>query len=354
MSRFFCSTYNTLVPYEPGEQPRDGEILIKLNTNENPYPPSPKVLDALSRAEAEKLRLYSDPACADFLAAMAKAYGVGAGQVIAGNGSDEALAFAFGAFGEKGAAFPDLTYGFYENLARFFGVKTRRIPLREDFSVCVDDYADEEGMVVIANPNAPTGLHLPLSEIERLLRQNPDRLCLIDEAYVDFAGESAVTLLPEYDNLLVVGTFSKSRSLAGARLGYAIGSREIIADLNTVKFSVTPYNINRLTLLAGIAALESDAYYKKCCAEICETRDAAAQALRALGFTVTDSRTNFIFAGRHPRISGAAYFNALRQNGILVRHFSAPRVADWNRISIGTRQQMERVVEVTKQILAAR
>lgn len=353
MSRFFTGALRDLQPYTPGEQPRGLKDLIKLNTNESPFPPGPRVLDALNRQEAENLRLYSDPACTDFLAALANAFGVRQTQVFAGNGSDEVLAFAFCAFCEKGAAFADLTYGFYPVFARLFGVPAREVPLREDFSLAVEDYAGLGETVFVANPNAPTGLCLPLSEIERLLRQNPERLVVVDEAYVDFGGESAAALLPRYDNLLIIGTFSKSRSLAGARLGYAVGSEALIADLNTVKFSFNPYNINRLTLAAGTAALADAAYYTRCCAEIAAVRDDTARALRQLGFTVTDSRANFLFAGRHARISGADYFAALRQNAILVRHFGTPRIADWVRITVGTRAQMERVVAVTKKILSA-
>lgn len=351
MSRFLTGALRALKPYTPGEQPRDGKDLIKLNTNESPFPPSPRVLDALTREEAEKLRLYSDPACTDFLAALAQTYGVAENQVFAGNGSDEVLAFAFRAFCEKGAVFADLTYGFYPVFAQMFGVAAREIPLREDFTLAVEDYANEDGTVFIANPNAPTGLYLPLSGIEALLRQNPDRLVVVDEAYIDFGGESAVALLPRYENLLIVGTFSKSRSLAGARLGYAIGSAALIADLNTIKFSFNPYNINRLTLLAGTAALCDAAYYRRCCAEIAAVRDDTAEALRALGFSVTDSRTNFLFAGAHARLSGAQYDRALRQNGILVRRFEVPRIADWVRITVGTRAQMERLLHVTRGLL---
>lgn len=351
MSRFLNPSLRAAEPYTPGEQPRGVENLIKLNTNENPFPPSPKVLDALNRAEAEKLRLYSDPACTDFLATLAKAYGVAENQVFAGNGSDEVLAFAFCAFCAKGAAFADLTYGFYPVFARLFGVPAREIPLRADFSLAVEDYADEPGTLFLANPNAPTGLCLPLAEIETLLRQRPERLVVVDEAYIDFGGESAVPLLPRYDNLLVVGTFSKSRSLAGARLGYAVGSAALIADLNTVKFSFNPYNVNRLTLAAGTAALADAAYYAKNCAEVAAVRDDTAEALRALGFAVTNSKANFLFVGANPRISGADYFAALRQNAILVRRFEVPRIADWVRITVGTRAQMERLLHVTRGLL---
>ena len=321
MSRFLAGALRAVTPYTPGEQPRGVETLIKLNTNENPYPPSPKVLEALNGRAAENLRLYSDPACADFLAALAETFGVGRDQVFAGNGSDEVLAFAFLAFCEKGAAFADITYGFYPVFAQLFGIAAQEVPLREDFSVNTGDYAGVPGTVFLANPNAPTGLCLPLGR---------------------------------YDNLLVVGTFSKSRSLAGARLGYAVGSPALIADLNTVKFSFNPYNINRLTLLAGEAALADAPYFARCCTQVAAVRDETAQALRALGFTVTDSKTNFLFAGAHPAVSGGEYYAALRQSSILVRHFTLPRIENWVRISVGTAAQMQRLVDVTKQILDAR
>ena len=354
MSRCLAGALRAVTPYTPGEQPRGVEPLIKLNTNENPYPPSPKVLEALNGRAAENLRLYSDPACADFLAALAETFGVGRDQVFAGNGSDEVLAFAFLAFCEKGAAFADITYGFYPVFAQLFGIAAQEVPLREDFSVNTGDYAGVPGTVFLANPNAPTGLCLPLAEIEALLRQDPDRLVVVDEAYVDFGGESAACLLGRYDNLLVVGTFSKSRSLAGARLGYAVGSPALIADLNTVKFSFNPYNLNRLTLLAGEAALADAPYFARCCTQVAAVRDETAQALRALGFTVTDSKTNFLFAGAHPAVSGGEYYAALRQSSILVRHFTLPRIENWVRITVGTAAQMQRLVDVTKQILDAR
>ena len=231
-------------------------------------------------------------------------------------------------------AFADITYGFYPVFAQLFGIAAQEVPLREDFSVNTGDYAGVPGTVFLANPNAPTGLCLPLAEIEALLRQDPDRLVVVDEAYVDFGGES--------------------RSLAGARLGYAVGSPALISDLNTVKFSFNPYNINRLTLLAGEAALADAPYFARCCTQVAAVRDETAQALRALGFTVTDSKTNFLFAGAHPAVSGGEYYAALRQSSILVRHFTLPRIENWVRITVGTAAQMQRLVDVTKQILDAR
>ena len=355
MSRFLSTEAACLAPYTPGEQPTDAQY-IKLNTNESPFSPSPRVVKALSRAEVLKLNLYSDPTCGVLTDAIAARYGLRRENVLAANGSDEVLAFAFRAFcGQgRGVAYADITYGFYPVFAQLFGIAAQEVPLREDFSVNTGDYAGVPGTVFLANPNAPTGLCLPLAEIEALLRQDPDRLVVVDEAYVDFGGESAACLLGRYDNLLVVGTFSKSRSLAGARLGYAVGSPALISDLNTVKFSFNPYNINRLTLLAGEAALADAPYFARCCTQVAAVRDETAQALRALGFTVTDSKTNFLFAGAHPAVSGGEYYAALRQSSILVRHFTLPRIENWVRITVGTAAQMQRLVDVTKQILDAR
>lgn len=351
MSRFLNSALRALTPYTPGEQPRDAKKLIKLNTNESPFAPSPAVFAALNANETEKLRLYSDPQCTDFLAALAQTYGVSKACVFAGNGSDEVLAFAFRAFCENGAAFADITYGFYPVFARLFGIAYQEIPLRDDFTIEVADYASVRGTIFLANPNAPTGLCLPLAQIEALLQQNRDRLIVVDEAYVDFGGESAVMLLPRYDNLLVVGTFSKSRSLAGARLGYAIGGDALIADLNTVKFSFNPYNINCLTLLAGTAALADAAYFTQCCDAIVQTRAETSRALAALGFTLTDSRANFLFAAPCAPLGGQAYYQALRERGILVRWFDLPRIRDYVRITIGTDAQMQTLLAVTQEII---
>ncbi|MEF9969351.1 MAG: histidinol-phosphate transaminase [Ruthenibacterium sp.] len=348
MSRFLTPRFAALTPYTPGEQPQNRQDCIKLNTNENPYAPSPRVMMALNRAEICDLRLYSDPACATFLQTLATTYEVKNTQVFAGNGSDEVLAFSFLAFCANGAAFADLTYGFYPVFARLFGVSYHEIPLREDYTLAVEDYAGESGTVFLANPNAPTGLALPRTAIETLLCQNKNRLVIVDEAYVDFGGESAVPLLQKYENLLVIGTFSKSRNLAGARLGYAIGSEALIADLNTVKFSFNPYNVNRLTLLAGTAALQDAPYFAACCSNVIATRTDTAAALTALGFTVLDSKTNFLFAAPPPPHTGAAYYDALRAENILVRHFDAPRTRNFVRISIGTKQQMQMLLSVTK------
>ena len=340
MSRFLSPEARRLDPYTPGEQPRDQQY-IKLNTNESPFPPSPRVLEALSRAEAEKLCLYSDPTCAALNAAIAKRYGLDPENVVTGNGSDEILAFAFRAFcGQgRGAAFADITYGFYEAQAALFGLEAKRVPLREDFSLNVDDYLDFPGTVVIANPNAPTGMTVPASDIRRLLDRDPDRVVIIDEAYVDFGGESCVSLIPSYDNLLVVQTMSKSRSLAGGRIGFALGSADLIACLNRVKYSFNPYNVNRLSLLAGAAAMEDEDYFQSCCRAIRENRAWTARELENRGFTVLPSSSNFLFAGRGP-VSGGDLYRNLKERGVLVRWFDKDRIRDFVRITIGSKDQM--------------
>ena len=345
MSRFLSPEALGLDPYTPGEQPRDQQY-IKLNTNESPFPPSPKVLEALSRAEAEKLCLYSDPTCAALNAAIARRYGLSPENVISGNGSDEILAFAFRAFcgTGRGAAFADITYGFYEAQAALFGLEARRVPLREDFSLCTDDYMDFPGTVVIANPNAPTGMTVPVDHIRRLLEKDPDRVVVVDEAYVDFGAESCVPLVREYENLLVTQTMSKSRSLAGGRVGFALGSGALIADLNRVKYSFNPYNVNRLSLLAGAAAMEDEGYFRSCCRAVRENRAWTAEALEKRGFTVLPSSANFVFA-KSDRIPGGELYRGLKAGGVLVRWFDKDRIRDFVRITIGSREQMEALMK---------
>lgn len=352
MSRFLSPEARRCDPYTPGEQPRDQQY-IKLNTNESPFPPSPRVLEALSRAEAEKLYLYSDPTCAALNAAVAKRYGLSPENVISGNGSDEILAFAFRAFcGEgKPVAFADITYGFYEAQAALFGLEARRIPLREDFSLNVEDYLDFPGAVVIANPNAPTGMAVPVSEIRRLLEKDRDRVAVVDEAYVDFGAESCVPLVREYENLLVTQTMSKSRSLAGGRIGFALGSAELIADLNRVKYSFNPYNVNRLSLLAGAAAVEDEEYFQSCCRAVRDARAWTVEALEARGFTVLPSSANFIFA-KSDRLPGGELYRKLKTAGILVRWFDKDRIRDFCRITIGSKEQMEALVKTIDQLLS--
>ena len=340
MSRFLSEKYATLTPYVPGEQPRDAQY-VKLNTNESPFPPSPRVVAAAER-EANRLNLYSDPECVLLRQAAAKLYGVEPENVLPVNGSDEILYFAFLAFGDKANpfAFADISYGFYPVYARFCEVPSREIPLKNDFSLEYRDYLGIREHVLIANPNAPTGTCLPLWQIEEIVKSNPDRVVIIDEAYVDFGGESCVALTKKYDNLLAIQTFSKSRSLAGARLGFGIGNEQLIRDLNTVKYSINPYNVNRMTQAAGVAAMEDDAYYQQNARKIMATRAETTVQMQSLGFTVLPSSANFIFA-KSDRIGGEELYQLLKARGVLVRHFTKERIKDFCRITIGTREQMQ-------------
>ncbi len=353
MSRFSNEKVASLDPYVPGEQPRDMQY-VKLNTNESPFPPAPAVLKAVE-AEAHRLNLYNDPECTDLRAAAAKLYGLAPENILPTNGSDEALYFAFTAFCGAGRpmAFADVTYGFYPVFAGLTGTPAHIIPLREDFSLDPADYCGLHENIVIANPNAPTGMALAPAQIEDILRANADNAVIVDEAYVDFGGESCVPLIGKYRNLLVVQTFSKSRSLAGARLGFALGDPALIADLNTVKFSTNPYNVNRMTQAAGCAAIASQEQTLANCRTVVENRGYTAEALAALGFTVLPSKANFLFA-RHPAVGGRALYLALRQRGVLVRWFDKPRLRDWLRITIGSRPQMDALLDAMKDILEKR
>ena len=351
MSRFLSPTLAAVTPYTPGEQPQDQQY-IKLNTNESPYLPSPAVIAAVSEHEVEKLRLYSDPACADLLKAAAAHFGLQPEQIMPGNGSDENLFFALRAFcdADHPLAYADITYGCYGVWCGLMHIPSHIIPLKEDFTLDPKDYYGLNQTIVLANPNAPTGIALPRAEIEGILKANPNNVVIVDEAYVDFGGESCVPLIDRYENLLVVQTFSKSRQLAGARLGLAIGNAKLIADLNRVKFSLNPYNINRLTLKAGQAALEDTAYFDTTRAAIVETRSWTRQQLEARGFTVLDSRSNFLFA-RTARQDGGTLYRKLKENGVLVRHFDAPRIRSWLRITIGTPAQMQALLAALDKIL---
>lgn len=347
MSRFLNPAYSSLQAYVPGEQPRNMQQLIKINTNESPYPPAPGVAQAAAQA-AQSLQLYNDPEAAALREALAQAYGVTAQNVCVGNGSDELLAFCFMAFCAKGAAFADITYGFYSVQTKLFGIPAQIIPLRDDFSLCVQDYASCEGAVFIANPNAPTGMALPLSDIEELLNQNRSRIVVVDEAYVDFGAQSAALLIGRYPNLVVMRTFSKSRNLAGGRLGFALADKALIDDLLLIKNSFHPYNVSALTQAAGLATLREEAYIKDCIAKVCGAREYTADALRQAGYTVLPSRANFLFAAS-PVMDGGELQKLLRQNNILVRWFGAPRTHRFVRISIGTLPQMQQVVKICTQ-----
>ncbi len=350
MSRFFSSRYDALSPYTPGEQPQDRRY-IKLNTNESPYPPS-ELAVRMAQEEAERMQLYSDPDCRSLTAEAAKILGFSDRELIFTNGSDDILNFAFMAFCDEthGAAFPDITYGFYPVFAALNRVPYREIPLREDFTIDPEPYFEAPENLFIANPNAPTGIALPLPLIEEIVKSNPDRIVVVDEAYVDFGGESAAPLVKKYDNLLVTRTFSKSRNLAGARLGIGIACPSLIRDLQTIRFSTNPYNINRMTMAAGVGALRDTAYFKECVHRITNTREQTVRELTALGFTVLSSRTNFVFA-KHPGIGGEELYLRLKDLGILVRHFTIPRIRDFNRITIGSPEEMQALVHAIKKIL---
>ena len=350
MSRFFSKKYEKLIPYTPGEQPQDMQY-IKLNTNESPFPPHPAVAQAVA-GEIEKLRLYSDPDCKVLTALLAEQLGVAPDQVMLTNGSDDVLNFAFMAFCDKDhpAIFPDITYGFYKVFAEVNGVPYTQIPLKEDFTVDIADYVGAGKTIFIANPNAPTGIALTRAQVEEIVKSNPDSVVVIDEAYVDFGGESAVLLIEKYENLLVVQTFSKSRSMAGARLGMAIGSKAIIGDLNTLRYSTNPYNINRMTAAAGVATLENNDYTVKNCQTIMENRAWTVNALKELGFTLTDSKANFLFA-KHPAIDGKTLYQKLKERGVLVRHFDKARICDYIRITVGTAEQMRGLIATISGIL---
>lgn len=352
MSIFLDERLSSLKAYVPGEQPKPGEF-IKLNTNEFPYPPAPGVAEAAINAVGG-MNLYCDMNCTRLKAEFKKVFGYGGENVLFTNGSDEALYLCFLTFCGKnrGAAFADITYGFYSVYADLCGLEKQIIPLDDEFSVVPGDYYNLDKTVFIANPNAPTGKKLSVNEIESIVQSNKG-IVVIDEAYTDFSGATCAALTEKYNNLVVVGTFSKSRGMAGARLGYVIADRSLIEDLNKVVFSINPYNVNSLTQAVGTAALENNDYFEKCIAEICETRDTFSKSLSELGFIVIPSQTNFVFV-KYKGYSGEAIANALRGNGILIRHFSKERINDFVRISIGTPEQMEKVLSVIKTFIGGK
>ena len=351
MSRFLSERFSSIEPYTPGEQPKLTN-LIKLNTNESPFPPSPNVIKALNETEISKLNLYSDPDTKEVVDAIAKTLGVNSDQILMGNGSDEILAFAFQAFCDKDhePCFADITYGFYPVFCELYGLKPEIIPLKDDLSIDYNDYVSKNKPIFIANPNAPTGLALNLCEIEKILESNKDTIVLIDEAYVDFGAESAISLIDKYDNLIVSRTFSKSRNLAGARIGFAVSNPELIADMCKMKFSFNPYNLNRLSIIAGKESVLDTEYFDNCISSIMGTRGYTVKELEKRGFTIPDSKANFIFA-KHNTLSGEEYFNELRKRNIIVRYFSKERIKDYVRITIGSQEQMTALINATDEIL---
>lgn len=351
MSKFWSPLTASLVPYVPGEQPKD-KTYIKLNTNENPYPPSPKVTDAITGAANADLRLYPDPTCDELVQAAANYYGLPAEQVFVGNGSDEILAFAFAAFFDpaKKLLFPDITYSFYKVYAKLYGLQTELIPLDEQFNVQVEAYHSDNGGIIIPNPNAPTAQLLPLGDIRTLLESNPNQAVIIDEAYIDFGGQSAVELITDYPNLLVVQTLSKSRSLAGLRVGFAFGSKELIEGLNRIKNSFNSYTLDRLALAGAVASFEDEAYFRETTAKVIATRERVTEQLLAIGFKVTDSKANFVFIS-HKAIAAKDIFQQLRDKGVLVRYFDQPRINEYLRVSIGTDEEMDAFIQAVQEIV---
>lgn len=341
----------TIDPYVPGEQPQLKDM-IKLNTNENPYPPSPKVKEVLQRFDLDTLRLYPDPDSTLLVEAIAKRYNVENNQVFVGVGSDDVLAIAFMTFfnSKKPILFPDITYSFYDVWAALFNIPFERPALDDDFNLVAADYYKENGGVVIANPNAPTGIMQNEEFLRDVIEHNRDVVVIIDEAYVDFSGKSALSLTKEYDNVLIVQTFSKSRSMAGMRIGYAMGNPELIKAMNDVRFSYNSYPMTRLSVALGIAAIEDEDYFRKTTGQIVETREWTKERLTELGFTFGDSKTNFIFA-KHATVDAEEIFAKLREKHIFVRHFNSERIKNYLRISIGTREEMEKFIDELKCIL---
>lgn len=343
-----------VVPYVPGEQPKVTNI-IKLNTNENPYPPAPGVQAAMERyaEHSDELRLYPSPTVESLVGELAKYYKVSPEQVFVGVGSDDVLATAFLTFfnSKKSVLFPDITYSFYEVWAQLYNIPYICKPVDENLRIRKEDYLTENGGVVIANPNAPTAIAESLAWVEDIIRANPDSVVIVDEAYVDFGAESCVGLIDKYDNLLVVQTYSKSRSLAGLRVGIGLGNPKLIKYLNDVKFSINSYTINRPTLEYAAESLKDEAYFRACVEKICNTREWAKKQLEELGFTMTDSKTNFLFA-KHATIPSAEIFEMLKTKNIYVRYFKAPRVNEYLRITIGTREEMECLIKEIKEYIA--
>jgi histidinol-phosphate aminotransferase len=351
MSKYWSEKVRNTEPYVPGEQPKDKKF-IKLNTNENPYPPSQKALNAITKAAGESLRLYPDPEGESLRNKIAEYYNLKPSQVFIGNGSDEILAFSFLAFFNPGdtIVFPQITYSFYEVYASIFGVNYKKIPLDDEFNIPIEGFYEENDGVIFANPNAPTGKALPLKDIRMILEKNARRVVIVDEAYVDFGGESSVELINEFDNLLVVATLSKSRALAGLRVGFAMGNKDLIEGLNRVKNSINSYTLDRLALAGAEEAIRDVEYFNEIRGKIVKTRERVSKKLLDLGFRVIDSKTNFIFIS-YPTIKGSVLFEKLREKGILVRHFNKPGIDNYLRVTIGTDEEMDCFGEKIKEII---
>ena len=342
-----------VVPYVPGEQPKSK--VIKLNTNENPYPPSPKVREVLSNYDIDELRLYPDVNAGELGMALAKYYGLNSNQVFVGVGSDDVLAIAFMTFfnSDKEILFPDITYSFYDVWADLYKIPYRMVELNDEFRINIEDYLVPNGGIVIPNPNAPTGVEKDVRELEKIVAKNPDSVVIIDEAYVDFGATSMLPLINKYDNLLIVQTYSKSRSMAGARIGMAFGNEKLIKYMNDVKFSINSYTMNRLTVAAGTAALEDEEYFKETCDKVIATRERTKVRLRELGFDMPDSKSNFVFA-THESIPASDIFNAAKSAGIYLRWWNKDRISNRLRISIGTDEEMDALFAFLKEYIDAR
>ena len=340
-----------VVPYVPGEQPKDQDI-IKLNTNENPYPPAPGVKKLIQEFDYDALRLYPDTDSTSLTQELAAYYHLKPSQIFIGVGSDDVLSMSFLTFfnSPKPILFPDITYSFYDVWADLYRIPYKVCPLDENFDICVEDYMQENGGIIIANPNAPTGVFANVEQIEKIIKANPDVVVIVDEAYIDFGGESCLSLLKKYDNLLVVQTFSKSRSMAGMRIGFAMGNEQLIQYLNDAKFSFNSYTMNRTSQCFGVEAVRDDAYFKGCNEKIIATRERVKEELKKMDFIFPDSMTNFIFAA-HRKISGERIFQELKQRKIFVRHWNKPRISEYLRISIGTDEQMDILLHALQEIV---
>ncbi|MEI0518396.1 histidinol-phosphate transaminase [Brachyspira murdochii] len=353
MNKFLSSKANSIEPYTPGEQPRDKKY-IKLNTNESPYPPSPLVKKAISESNFDDLRLYPDPNVYELKKEIAKRYNTKENNIFIGNGSDEILAFSFIAFFDKGDKiyYPNITYSFYSVYSSLFDLEEKKIPLKDDFTIDINDYKNLDSGIFIANPNAPTGIYLTLPQIEEIVKSNKDNIVIIDEAYIDFAfDESASSLIDKYDNLLVIQTFSKSRCLAGMRLGFAFGNENLIQGLKNIKYSFNSYTINRLSILAGIEAIKDEKYFKDTVSKIIKTRENTKKELKLLGFNVLDSRSNFLFVS-YKNVFAEDIYLKLKDSGILVRYFKSDIINNYIRVTIGTDEEMSTFIENIKQIVS--